>query len=125
MAAMKGVRISLVNEVTTAPKAAPMTTATAKSTTLPLKMKARNSFHIRLRSSAWLAAVLAAVLFGLCGRAWAGPPFRTDDPEPVPWRHWEVYIASTGFYSRLLGGFSTLPHVEVNYGPVPGVQLHM
>lgn len=78
-----------------------------------------------MRSSAWLAAALAVVLFGLCGRAWAGPPFRTDDPEPVPWRHWEVYIASTGFYSHLLGGFSTLPHVEVNYGPVPGVQLHM
>src|SRR6185437_1619450 len=35
MAAIKGVSRSLTNEVTTVPKAAPMTTPTAKSTTLP------------------------------------------------------------------------------------------
>ena len=26
--------------------------------------------------------------------AWAGPPFVTDDPEPVGMHHWEVYLAS-------------------------------
>jgi hypothetical protein len=26
--------------------------------------------------------------------AWAGPLFATDDPEPVDYRQWEVYIAS-------------------------------
>jgi hypothetical protein len=25
----------------------------------------------------------------------AGPPFRTDDPEPVPWHHYEAYLFST------------------------------
>jgi hypothetical protein len=25
----------------------------------------------------------------------AGPPFLTDDPEPVPWRHYEAYLFST------------------------------
>jgi hypothetical protein len=24
----------------------------------------------------------------------AGPPFVTDDPEPVEYRHWEVYLTS-------------------------------
>ncbi len=25
----------------------------------------------------------------------AGPPFLTDDPEPVPFKHWEFYLFST------------------------------
>ena len=25
----------------------------------------------------------------------AGPPFLTDDPEPVPFKHYEVYLFST------------------------------
>lgn len=29
----------------------------------------------------------------LMRRAWAGPPFFTDDPEPVEYMHWEVYLA--------------------------------
>ncbi|MGH9393395.1 MAG: hypothetical protein ACRD1E_04440, partial [Terriglobales bacterium] len=57
--------------------------------------------------------------------AWAGPPFRTDDPDPVAYRHWEVYFASTGAYNAMLGLLSTLPHVEVNYGAAPGLQLHV
>ena len=42
MSPSSGVRMFVVNEVTTAPKAAPMTTATARSTTLPFMMKSRN-----------------------------------------------------------------------------------
>ena len=42
----KGVRMSPTSEVMMAPNAAPMTTATARSTMLPLKMKARNSLII-------------------------------------------------------------------------------
>lgn len=57
--------------------------------------------------------------------AWAGPPFITDDPDPVAFQHWEVYIASIGSYSRMLGLLSTLPHLEVNYGAAPGLQLHL
>lgn len=56
--------------------------------------------------------------------ALAGPPFRTDDPEPVEYQHWEVYIAT--MYQREQGGTSaTAPHLEINYGVVPNVQLHM
>jgi hypothetical protein len=41
MAAMGGVSRSLTKALTTLPKAAPMTTATARSTTLPGNMKSR------------------------------------------------------------------------------------
>ena len=53
-----------------------------------------------------------------------GPPFITDDPEPVEFQHYEVYIASEYFrlFSQSTG---TLPHVEVNYGAVPNLQLHI
>ena len=41
----------------------------------------------------------------------AGPPFLTDDPEPVEYRHWEVYLAAT--YERTkFEKTGTLPQVE-------------
>jgi len=56
--------------------------------------------------------------------AMAGPPFLTDDPEPVEYKHWEIYLASISQEQR--GGVSmTAPHVEINYGLVPNVQVHV
>src|ERR1051326_3487257 len=46
IAAIKGVRILVTNDVTTAPKAAPITTATARSMTLPRMMNCLNPFSI-------------------------------------------------------------------------------
>ena len=54
----------------------------------------------------------------------AGPPYATDDPEPVDYKHWELYLASQVAHDE--GGWSgTAPHVEVNYGVLPNVQLHL
>ncbi len=64
-----------------------------------------------------LAAIVAE------GRAWAGPPFLTDDPEPVEVGHWEFYIASQWSGTRHAAQ-GTAPHFEINYGAVPGLQLH-
>jgi hypothetical protein len=55
---------------------------------------------------------------------WAGPPFVTDDPEPVDYRHWELYLASEAEHDKD-GWAGTGPHVEVNYGVWPNVQLHL
>ena len=71
----------------------------------------------------WLCAIVAVVV------TWpltvtAGPPFVTDDPEPVEFQHWEVYLAS--MQMKTAGGWSgTAPHLEVNYGVAPDVQLHV
>ena len=55
--------------------------------------------------------------------AWAGPPFLTDDPEAVGYRHWEVYVASQMVKNK--GGLSgTAPHFEVDYGLLSNVDLH-
>ena len=60
----------------------------------------------------------------LSRKAIAGPPYITDDPEPVEYQHWEVYFASI-FAKQPDSWTSTAPHLEVNYGPIPNVQLHM
>jgi hypothetical protein len=65
-----------------------------------------------------LAAALCAT------QAIAGPPFRTDDPEPVDYQHWEFYLFSTGTHVRG-DTTATLPGVEINYGVLPDLQLHV
>lgn len=54
----------------------------------------------------------------------AGPPFFTDDPQPVDWHHWEYYIASVNTFSPD-ASTGTSPHIELNYGAVPNVQVHL
>jgi hypothetical protein len=59
--------------------------------------------------------------------AHAGPPFQTDDPDPVEYRHFEMYAFelsdSTG--KNAGGTVVEVPAYEVNYGVVPNVQLHL
>jgi hypothetical protein len=66
---------------------------------------------------------VAALVLGQAGVR-AGPPFTTDDPEPVGYHHWEFYIASTQQFQKSEVD-ATLPHFEVNYGVLPNVQLHL
>jgi hypothetical protein len=61
--------------------------------------------------------VLAASLLG-------GPPFFTDDPEPIDFRHWEFYIASAQTRNRL-DYAGTAPHFEINYGLAPNAMFHV
>jgi hypothetical protein len=69
------------------------------------------------------AALVLATLFG-SSPASAGPPYVTDDPEPVELHHWELYLASQSFHDRD-GWTGTAPHIEVNYGAIPDLQLHV
>ncbi len=71
-----------------------------------------------------IAATCALALLLPAGAA-AGPPYTTDDPEPVELRHWEVYLASQGTWTRGDVASGTLPHLEVNYGAAPDLQLHL
>jgi hypothetical protein len=69
-----------------------------------------------------LAAILALSAASLC--AWAGPPFRTDDPEPVEYKHLEFYVFSQQTLSAD-GRSGVLPAFELNYGVHDNVQLHL
>jgi len=69
-------------------------------------------------------ALSAVISLGIAATAFGGPPFVTDDPQPVDYQHWEFYLAS--MHSELGGDWSgTAPHFEVNYGAVPDLQLHL
>jgi hypothetical protein len=67
----------------------------------------------------WVLGTLVAA-----APAWGGPPFATDDPEPVEFRHWEVYLGSQYAHGPD-GAAGTCPHLEVNYGFAPELQLHL
>jgi len=64
-----------------------------------------------------LLCIIPAILY-------AGPPYDTDDPEPVLYKHWELYISSHSSYNRI-SSQGTLPHFEANYGLIPNMQLHL
>ncbi len=76
----------------------------------------------RLLISFFIVSLLVTVFAG--SAAWAGPPFVTDDPEPVEYQHGEFYIASQ-YANNKDGEEGTLPHFEFNYGPLPDLQLHL
>jgi hypothetical protein len=67
----------------------------------------------------WVLLLLAAA-----PEAWAGPPYVTDDPEPVEYQHMEVYVASQTATSKGLAN-GTAPHFDINYGIVPDIHLHL
>lgn len=62
--------------------------------------------------------------FLACAALCAGPPFKTDDPEPVELGHLEFYVFAAG--QRTAGDSSGLgPAVEFNYGILPETQFHL
>jgi hypothetical protein len=87
----------------------------------------RPSHHVRpfhdgrFPRSATLGA-LVSVVMPLA--AWAGPPFLTDDPEPVAFHHGELYFASS-YQLAKDGSSATAPQIEANYGAAPNLQLHL
>lgn len=74
---------------------------------------------------AWRTLGALALLFaGALQPALAGPPFLTDDPAPIPYRHKEFYLFST--YDKAADGTSVqAPSIEFNYGFAPDFMLHV
>ncbi len=69
-----------------------------------------------------LAATLAAL--ALPAAALAGPPFNTDDPEPVEVQHWEINNAILGTITQF-ATTGAIPQIDANYGALPNLQLHL
>lgn len=79
---------------------------------------------VRLRKFATVVAIAPAVLGLFLGHAAAGPPFVTDDPDPVPYQHFEFYNLSLGTATRG-DTFSEAPAWEYNYGIIPNGNVHV
>jgi hypothetical protein len=78
------------------------------------------------RLAYWIGVGAAATLLAVAAgkEANAGPPYVTDDPEPVEYQHFEFYTLYNGTMVR--GDTSgTAPGLELNYGLIPNGQIHI
>ena len=82
-------------------------------------------FQLPIFRSFCILLLSAGMILALAITAFAGPPFLTDDPEPVDFKHWEVYLFGTVDSTVKNGISGTGPALEVNVGALPNLQLHM
>ncbi|HEV7218716.1 MAG: hypothetical protein ACHP8A_02585 [Terriglobales bacterium] len=79
---------------------------------------------LAFRQLAKPTTVAVTVLFIFVLKAKAGPPFQTDDPEPVDFLHYELYAfgnaSGTGVEMDTAG-----PAIEFNWGVLPNTQFHI
>ncbi|HEY7392180.1 MAG TPA: hypothetical protein VH640_26920, partial [Bryobacteraceae bacterium] len=68
-------------------------------------------------------AWLGTLLFGVAS-TWAGPPFQTDDPEPIDYRHYEFYTFANSDGTKVETDTEG-PAFEFNWGALPNVHLHI
>ena len=74
--------------------------------------------HATVRWFRAAAALVCASTFAV-----AGPPFQTDDPEPIDFRHYEFYTFATSDGTAVETDTSG-PAVEFNWGALPNLHLH-
>ena len=67
---------------------------------------------------------LLLLFLASAAKLWAGPPFQTDDPEPVDFRHYEFYIFG-GLDGTPVELDPVGPAFEANWGAAPNLQLHV
>ena len=68
------------------------------------------------------------LLLALCSRfgaAQAGPPYLTDDPDPVPLHDFEAYAFELSDSTPKAGTAVAGPSFEMNWGAAPNLQLHL
>jgi hypothetical protein len=64
---------------------------------------------------------LSLALLSFATPAHAGPPFLTDDPDPTPYQHYEIYGFAAG--ERANDGDAGAVGIDYNYGGAPNLQL--
>jgi len=72
-----------------------------------------------------MTGILLSLLAAPAMHAQAGPPYQTDDPDPVPYRHFEMYAFSLSDTTQNAGTSWAAPSYEVNYGAAKNLQLHL
>src|SRR5665213_887015 len=69
-------------------------------------------------------AIVALFCFLIVPGLWAqGPPYQTDDPVPVDYKHYEFYIFGATDSTPVIAT-SAGPALEFNWGALPRLQLH-
>src|SRR5262249_32674845 len=73
-----------------------------------------------LRAGLGQLTVAAISLMAFLNSALAGPPYRTDDPEPTDYGHYEIYAFSNGIVTE--NGTTGAGGIDFNYGGAPNLQ---
>jgi len=68
--------------------------------------------------------IILGIVSACEGVAFAGRPFLTDDPEPLPFGHWDFYLFSTVDATHESTN-ALVPAFECNIGALPDLQLHL
>lgn len=66
-------------------------------------------------------SICCALLLGVVRPGMAGPPYKSDDPEPTDYKHFEIYTFSSGTVTR--EDTSGEAGIDFNYGAAPNLQL--
>ncbi len=74
-----------------------------------------------MRSSLEGLPLAGTLLVAFTITASAGPPYRSDDPEPTDYRHYEIYAFTNGIAAQ--DGTSGAGGIDFNYGGAPNLQL--
>jgi hypothetical protein len=85
-------------------------------------MRVDKSSDINRRLTLGIVLLVSVILSSAIAKA--GPPYVTDDPEPVELHHWEIYFAFTGFHDSN-GWTGDAPQIEFDYGALPNTQLSL
>jgi hypothetical protein len=72
-----------------------------------------------------LYLLMVLMFWAPCLWAQAGPPYLTDDPDPVPLHHFEAYAFELSDSTANAGTSFSGPSFEMNYGAAPNLQLHL
>src|SRR5579862_5582021 len=78
----------------------------------------RRSGKLRMR----ILTTLLIITLMMSGRASAGPPYLTDDPEPTELHHFEIFFFDAGTATRF--GTGSAAGIDFNYGAAPDLQLN-
>lgn len=87
-------------------------------------MRWRRPTHFSARWWTLLVSYLG-LLAVAAATAFAGPPFQTDDPDPVAFHHFEMYAFELSDSTTSGGTALEAPSYEVNWGAAPNVQIHL
>jgi hypothetical protein len=80
---------------------------------------------LAMRPTSLRFVALAGLLLACsAARAQAGPPYQTDDPDPVAYHHFEMYAFSLSDSSQHAGTEWQGPSYEMNFGLAPRAQFH-
>lgn len=73
--------------------------------------KSRVAFYLAFFVLLWIKIV------------WAGPPFITDDPPPVEYLHWQLYLFAN-LNKNHFGTLLSAPAFEADYGLAPNLEIN-